>query len=339
MYEGCGLKLDVVAILDKLAALEYVRLNKVSNGYYQIYCPFHNDGNERKPSCGVLLETQVRNGTTYPAGWFHCFTCGYAEPLHTAVADILKLHSIKSSAIEWLQSNIPGFEIEDQQIEKLVPSNIMSAITSKYALTYIAAQTQSLNSYISESELSQYRFTVPYMYERKLTDDIIAKFDVGVDMNWIPPGRKKKMPCLTFPVQDKSGNVLFIYRRSIEGKFFSMPTNITKPVYGLHQIPDGCSSVVICESILNALTSWRYGRPAVALLGTGTAYQIRQLKESGIPEFVICLDGDDAGARGTAKLKRNLRSCAICWAINMTPGKDLNDLTKDEYDKLYDMRE
>lgn len=331
--------MDIVKVIDGLSSFGYLRPHKIANGYYQIYCPFHNDGNERKPSCGVLLDTQVRNGRTYPAGWFHCFTCGYAENLTKGVEDILKLHSISTQVLDWLNKNIPGFEADDSDMDDLISNDLLSAVNSKYALRYIALANDKCPAYISEQELASYRFVVPYMYERKLTDEIISKFDVGVDMNWIPPGRKKRVPCLTFPVHDKSGNTLFIYRRSIEGKFFSMPSNITKPVYGLDQVPDDCQSLVICESIINALTSWAYGKPAVALMGTGTTYQIRQLKELGVSEYVICLDGDEAGARGTAKLKRGLQSCAVCWAINMLPGKDLNDLSKEEFEKLYEMRE
>lgn len=332
--------MDVIQILEKLQSFGFVRLHKVINEYYQIYCPFHNNGNERKPSCGVLLHEQYKNGRRYPQGWVHCFTCGYFKPLPDAITDILKSKSISKSGMDWLVENIPGFEAEDGEFDLLIPDNLMKDIQNKYALDYIQKQIQPKHtSYVSEEELASYRFTVPYMYERKLTDELIEKFDIGVDMNWVPPGRKKVVPCLTFPVRDRCGNTLFICRRSIEGKFFSIPKEVTKPVYGIDMIPSNCKSVVICESILNCLTCWRYGYPAVALLGTGNSYQIQQLRELGVYEYVICMDGDEAGERATNKLKRALNGVALIWVIHMIEGKDVNDLDKSQFEELYNNRE
>lgn len=329
--------MDMILVLEKLESLGLIRLHKIVNKYYQIYCPFHNGGNERKPSCGVLLQEEHRNGQVYPQGWVHCFSCGYAQPLAQAITDILKSKSISMSGVEWLQANIPGFD-PDVEIDSLVPDKLMTALQNQYAINYIQAQLGNTATYVSESELAKYRFTVPYMYERKLTDELIEMFDIGVDLNWLPEGRKKPVPSLTFPVKDREGHTLFICRRSIEGKFFFLPSDINKPVYGIDKIPYGCTSVVICESIFNALTCWRYGYFAVALFGTGTPYQIQQLKELGVQEFVICMDGDDAGRRATKKLRNALKSVAICWAIEMLPGKDVNDLEKPQFDELYEHR-
>ena len=79
-----------------------------------------------------------------------------------------------------------------------------------------------------------------------------------------------------------------------------------------------------------------YEKPAVALLGTGNSYQIQQLKELGVNEFVLAFDPDEAGRKATEKLKRALHSVAIVWSYaNIPAGKDINDLTKDEFDNLY----
>ena len=230
--------------------------------------------------------------------------------------------------------NIPGFErIEDS--DDLIPSDLMGSVLSKYAADYVKSLTTTKQTYVSEEELAKYRFTVPYMYERKLTDEIIVKYDIGFDANFIPPGRKKPLPCITFPVRDKQGRTLFFCRRAISTKFFSYPEGVVKPVYGLYELPKGCKSVVVCESCFNALTSVRYGRPAIALLGTGNSYQIQQLKELGVNEFILAFDPDEAGKRATAKLKKALHSVAIVWSFEGIPeGKDLNDLTKEEFDAL-----
>ena len=60
--------MDVERILRKLEEMEYVRLSRITGDYYTVYCPFHKDGKERKPSCGVLLREQYKTGQRYPAG-------------------------------------------------------------------------------------------------------------------------------------------------------------------------------------------------------------------------------------------------------------------------------
>lgn len=330
--------LDVVKIVDKLAEFGLVRPNKIINNYYSIYCPFHSGGQEKKPSCGVLLHDEYRNGQRYRAGWFHCFSCQTSKDLNEAVTELLKQHSIQKLGFDWLKENIPEFA-EEFEFEYLVPKDLMESLNNKYALNYIQEKKDETTEYVSEEELASYRFTVPYMYERKLTDEIIAKYDIGYDANWIPPGRKKPVPCITFPVRDETGRTLFFCRRSIQGKMYSLPSGVTKPVFGLDMIPKGTSSIIICESILNALTLVSYGYSSVALLGTGNLYQMNQLKRLGCHEFVICMDGDEAGRRATEKLKRYLSSVAIIWTINMPDGKDANDCTKEEFDALYSARE
>ena len=125
----------------------------------------------------------------------------------------------------------------------------------------------------------------------------------------------------------------------MQGKFFHYPQGVEKSVYGIYELPKGVTSVVICESCFNALTALRYGYPAVALLGTGTAHEIDQLKRLGVQEFVLCLDGDEAGQRGMEKLKRALRSVAMIWTIKMPVDKDVNDCTQEEFDALYKTKE
>lgn len=325
---------DVVLVLEKLQEINLVRLHKITGNYYTIYCPFHNGGQERRPSCGVAIREEFRNKRRYPAGFCHCFTCGYAKTLPDFISDLLKEHSITQTGLEWLQANIPGFT-QETEYELLVPDNLMSALNDKFAVDYMLSLQKKKQEYITEEELQTYRFTVPYMYQRRLNDWAIEKYDIGFDPNHIPPGRKKALPCITFPVRDIHGNTLFMCRRSIEGKYFNYPEGVNKPVYGIYELSPNASTVLICESCINAITAAIYGYHAVALLGTGNAYQIQQLKELGVRNFVICLDGDDAGSRGTAKLKKALSSTALVWTITMPSGKDINDCTKDEFDLLY----
>lgn len=330
---------SVEDVVDKLDEFGLIRKYRVTNGWYRIYCPFHNDGNEKKPSCGVLLQDEVRDGKTYTAGMWHCFACGASYDLKTGIQKVLdNSKSSSMSANAWLEQNVPGFVADTSSFDYLVDRESVKKLNSKFALDYLCKKENKTREYVDEKELQSYRYTTPYMYERKLTDEVIEKFDVGVDLNYIPDGRKKKVPTITFPVRDKQGRTLFVYRRSIATKGFYMPKGIEKPVYGLYELPKHCQSLILCESIFNALTCYVYGKPAVALLGTGTPKQIEQLKLLGVNEFVLGLDPDEAGNRGCDKLKRALSDVAFVRKMEIPTGKDINDLTKDEFYESYESR-
>ena len=332
--------MDIEKILKTLEQHNLLRTSKISGDWYTIYCPFHSDGKERKPSCGVLLHDQYRNGQHYPAGLFHCFACQTSKSLIDAVTYILENNNVSSDTVTWLKENIPGFDVSEtlEESNALIPHNIWEQVTNKFAIDYISAKSNTQFNNVSEVELAKYRYTVPYMYTRGLTDELIAKYDIGFDRNHIPPGRKKELPCITFPVRDEKGNTLFLCRRSIEGKYFNYPENVNKPVYGLYELPPDCKSVIICESCINCLTAVKYGYAAVALLGTGTTYQMNQLKMLGVHEFVLCLDGDAAGRRAAQKIKRALECVALIWTMEMPDGKDANDCDKATFDEIYQNR-
>ena len=332
------MSLDVELVLHKLEDLKLLRLYKQSGDWYQVYCPLPHTGGhyETRPSCGIRLHEEYKNGKLTPAGFTHCFSCGWAKPLPETITEILKTKGISKSGLDWLKENIPDFEEDYEEFDYLIPQNLMQAIDANYAVDYInSVINQNTDNFISEQELATYRQIVPYMYERGLTNELIEKYDIGYDANFIPPGKVKPVPSITFPVKDRNGNTLFLCRRSIKGKMFNYPQGVEKSLYGLYELPKNTKSVIICESCFNALTAIKYGYNAVALLGTGTSYEIGQLKQLGVQEYVICLDPDDAGRRGANKLKKALSGIGIVWVVDMPDGKDLNDCTKEEFDKVY----
>ena len=73
--------MDIYPILDRMELLGLIRQHRKVGNYMQIYCPFHSDGHEQHPSCGILLQEEVRAGRVYPQGFTHCFQCGYAKNL------------------------------------------------------------------------------------------------------------------------------------------------------------------------------------------------------------------------------------------------------------------
>ena len=335
------MQVDPESVIRKVGDLGLIDIIRPVGDWYMCRCPIHNNGQEKKPSCGISLTEQYRNNKRYPALHLHCFSCGYTGSLADALTEVLKRKGIGKSGLDWLKENVPGFDEENVEFDYLIPQSISTELQNKYVLDYINSQIISESKkYVPEEELASYRMTVPYMYQRGLTDEIIEQYDIGYDPTFIPPGRKKPLPCITFPVKDLQGRILFLCRRSIEGKFFHYPQGVEKSVYGIYELPKGVKSVIICESCLNALRLRSFGYYAVALLGTGTSYEIEQLKQLGVQEFILCLDGDEAGQRGAAKLKKALSKVAIVWTVHMPADKDANDCkTKEEFDQYYNARD
>lgn len=293
---------------------------KVGQRNIQFNCPIHNDGQERKPSCGISTVNQ--EGT--PAGTVHCFACGYTATLEEMVSNCFGKDDNGAFGKEWLIKNFLTVSVDSRKTIELNFSRDKN--------------NGIVEQYISEEELDSYRYYHDYMYKRKLTDEVIEQFDVGYDKHFELKDKEGKVKsvlrCVTFPVRDVNGNTLFIARRSVDTKFFHYPEDVQKPVYGLYELPKDAKEIIICESIFNALTCYVYGRPAVALLGLGTPYQFEQLMKLPCRKFIMALDGDDAGKRATVRLKKALGKGKLVTSFIIPDGKDVNDLTFDEFKNL-----
>ena len=198
-------------------------------------------------------------------------------------------------------------------------------------------------NYIQEEELDSYRYIHPYMYERGLTDEVIELFDIGYD---------KSTDCITFPLRNINGNTLFIARRSVKTKYFNYPQGVEKPLYGLYEyihnkdmIVDwynnqidfktwDSNTVIVCESMLDALKFWTVGKFAVALNGTGSELQIRQLNDLPCRTLILCTDMDEAGINARYKLKKRLNGKLVMQYLLPQGRKDANECTVEELKNL-----
>ena len=311
-------------LADDLEVLEELKNQLAANGIQrfatfkpgpdniQFNCPIHNEGQERKPSCGI---STVKKGK-HPAGTVHCFTCGYTANLEEMISHCFGRDDQGVFGREWLTKNFLTISVEQRK-------DLVLDMQRKHSSDPV--------EYISEEELDSYRYYHEYMYKRRLTDEIIEKFDVGYDKDFELGG--KHLRCVTFPVRDEQGRTLFIVRRCIDSKVFHYPTGAKKPVYGLYELPKDANEVVVCESVFNALTCYVYGIPAVALLGLGTDYQYQQLRRLNCRKIIAGFDPDDAGQRATKRLRRALPEKLVSSYI-IPPGKDINDLSREEFENL-----
>lgn len=283
--------------------LDRLRNIEIKSNNIRITCPFHSGGHERTPSCEILLEDK---GST-PAGTVHCFGCGYRASLVKFIANCLNI-SYKQ-ATEWILS-VSNYDI-------IQSTRDISEIELKLDTEDVEEEVPE----VSIDELKQYDYIHPYMFERKLTDDIIKKFDVGYD---------PKTDSLTFPVY-VDGKCVFVAKRRVKYKRFDLPELKNKPIYGLDYVTD--NEFIICEGVIDALTCWSYGKQAVALFGTASDYQLKVLNSVRQRKLVIGTDGDEAGDKAARRIAKALTN-KLVTRLDIPKGKDINDLSKEEFDKL-----
>lgn len=300
---------DILMLLKTHLSLKGINLLqqiKPGRDNIQITCPNHANGQEKRPSCGI--RTTSTNGAE--VGQVHCFTCGYTVSLPTFISNCFGKQDFGNYGKKWLLKHFSGI---DNTTNRKIDLNLNRTNFVK-----------TKNDYVSEEELESYRYTHPYMYKRGLTDEIIEKYDIGYD---------KKTDCITMPIRDEKGRTLFFCRRSVKTKFFNYPEGVEKPIYGIYELPKDCKEIVVCESVFNALTCVKYGKPAIAMLGTGNNYQFEQIKELPVRRIILGFDGDEAGDKAAERFRKNVTN-KIIHQYEIPRGKDINDLTKEEFDEL-----
>lgn len=288
-----------------------------------VCCPFHKNGQERKPSMGILKSD----------GTCHCFACDWVGSLSEMISGCFGYDDMGRYGDKWLVKNFLSAEIEERK-------DLDLDLTRN-------KKPKNNQTYVSEEELDKYRYTHPYWAERKITSDwLIDLFDLGYDI---------ESQCITFPNRDKHGNCLFVAKRSVKTKFFNYPEGVEKPLYGLYELSEvtkymnynihiqpydksgqlppisKIDEIIVCESMIDALTCWQYGKYAVALNGLGNNLQFKQLRELPCRKLIIATDNDDAGMKARERIKKNVTNKILAQYMLPTGKKDINDLTLEEF--------
>ena len=274
-----------------------------------VSCPYHKGGQERRPSAGSKKSSGV----------FHCFACGETHSINEMISYCFGKTDDLVGAFgwNWLLKNFLTVSVEDRRdlnLDLTRNNNSDSAVR-----------------FVTEEELDKYRVYHKYMWKRKMTPEVVDIFDVGYD---------EDTKCITFPVRDIKGNCLFIARRSVNSKFFNYPAGVEKPVYGLYelsQLHEFPKEVIICESMIGCITAWVYGKYAVALNGLGNELQFRQLNNMPCRKFILATDNDSAGKSARLRLRKCLKGKIITEYILPDNRKDINDLSKEEFDNLIEV--
>mgnify|MGYP002673341834 CR=1 FL=1 len=313
----------------------------------QTNCPFHKNGQERKPSFGVNGEIDK----------CHCFACSWSGTIEEMISELYGYQDEGKFGRRWLIKRFNTVEIETRQniMEGFKNDNntlyssisnrsnrhndrilcrktrqIMEGFNGTIIKNDILGGGSSSNrhdrisnnqdTFISDEELDKYRYIHPYMYERGLTDEIIERFDIGYD-------RERKE--ITFPVRDIEGRCVFVAGRSVERKFFRLPQGLNKPLYQGYRFCNGAYKVAyITESFLNCLTCWKYDKPAMAMIGTGNQKQYEILNKLPVREYILAFDPDEAGRKATERFKKYVHG-KIIKELVYPDNRDINDLQEE----------
>lgn len=315
MLKSNGLEIDI----EPLQLIYDLKLSLEQNGIYLLgaikptydnimfSCPSHKDGQERKPSCGMLINDSRKDGRVIEAGTVHCFTCGYTATLSEFVSFCFGYKDAGIFGNKWLKANYTTLL---QQASRNVNLNITRKVVKKELPT------------IEEEILDRYAYTHPYILNRGISEHVIELFDIGYDdMN----------NSITFPVSNLRGQVKWIQTRAIDYKFYYIPSGVVKTdfLFGAYQCikyNNGYAPLWIVESPINAMTLWTHGEFAIALFGTGGGNQYKLINQLPYRHVILALDNDEAGNKGMDRLSMYLKNKLISRVEYKDTTKDINDL-------------
>jgi DNA primase len=268
-----------------------------------VSCPFHKGGQENRPSCGVKIYEDDKSS----AGTVHCFTCGVTTSMSGMVQEIL------------------GDLYNEDEVESMFGFRTLSA---QMSLVRQKKELFTINKPkgTPESILREYRHYHRYLQYRGIKEEVAHLYDIGFDSfnNHI-----------TFPIRDIYRNCIGVGRRSITEKRYIYPYGMIKPLYGLYELPKKIRYLWVVEGPFNLWSLRGWGKQGVAMLGTGTGFQYKQLLDVPCEGYVLALDGDDAGRNGTQKLGQFLMSNKKrVFVADVPEGEDINSISEEYFRQM-----
>ena len=265
-----------------------------------VSCPFHKGGQETKPSCGIKLQSDDKSSM----GTVHCFTCGVTTDIDKMVQQIL------------------GILYNENEVEALFGFKTMLAqetfIPVKQKLFAIPK-----TNHVKESVLREYRYYHPYLESRGISKQTAQKYDIGFDDH---------NQHITFPIKNIRNQCVGVGRRSILEKKYIYPHGMVKPLYGLYELPKQVRFLWVVEGPFNLWSLDGWEKFGVAMLGTGTSYQYNQLLQVNCDGYVLALDGDSAGYKGTLKLGEFLIANHKKVYVAVVPeNEDINSISYEQF--------
>lgn len=321
----------------------YVKLEKSGKNYFGI-CPFHDDTN---PSMSVSPDKKI----------FKCFSCGAAG---NAVTFVQRIENISFPEALQKVAKTVGIDIKVYQDPN-------EQINRKY---YDIMQKASDFYKFSLINLKDGQKALKYLYDRKLNNDIINRFNIGLSLNesnllYQALTKDNVLPIdlielglvksgrdyydlfrnrIMFPLEDLNGNIVGFSGRIYQDsqsthKYVNSPESIifkkSNVLYNYHKAINEIKkfdSVFLFEGFMDVIAAYRANvLNAVASMGTAlTDEQIKAIKRL-TNNIIICYDGDNAGLEATKRAIYSLTSFKMNIKIVLLP----DELDPDDYINKY----
>jgi DNA primase catalytic core len=148
-------------------------------------------------------------------------------------------------------------------------------------------------------------------------------------------GHELMVGSVVIPIRDEAGNVRNLYGRKTRDDLRpGTPDHLYLPghrdVVFNPEALKASSEVILCESLIDALTFWRWGfRNVTTAYGVNgfTDEILEAMKAHGTEKVLIAFDRDDAGESGARKVGEKLMAAGIeCLRILFPKGMDVNEV-------------
>ncbi len=334
--------------LERVKALDLVRLMEAEGLVLKrvgkdlaCACPFH--AGDREPSLIVSPGTNL----------FHCFGCGAAG---SPVDFVMKRRGVSfRRAVELLRAEAGESSGTVSDVPAAAASRIVAPLSaiedvallaevvafyretlkaSPEALAYLSRRGLTHPGLIDAFQLGYANRTLAYRLPEKQVA-AGAKLRGALQRLGVlrASGHEHLQGSLVVPVFDATGNVAELYGRKIaERQRPGTPLHLYLPgphrgVFNFAGLR-GAASVVLCEALIDAMSVWCAGEPAVtSAFGVGgcTAEILDALSAERMQRVLIAYDGDAAGERAARALAPVLHARGMAaWRVSLPEGLDAN---------------
>lgn len=341
-------KTQIDEILQKVSIIDvinnYVELKKSGKNYFGL-CPFHDDTN---PSMSVSEDKKI----------FKCFSCGETG---NAITFVQKIENISFMQALQKVAKTVGIDIN-------VSENPQEQVNRKYYQIMHKA-TEFYKFVLHNAKDGQN--ALKYLYERKLNNDIINRFNIGLSLNennllYQALTKEGFLPVdlielgliksnkdsyydvfrnrIMFPIEDLNGNVVGFSGRIYQDgdqqhKYVNSPESVifkkSQILYNYHRAATEIRKkdlVFLFEGFMDVIAAYR-ANVTNAIASMGTALTIDQAKaiQKLTKNVVICYDGDEAGIEATKRAIDILASINLSVKVCTLP----EGLDPDDYINKY----
>lgn len=328
-----------VNIVDVIS--EYLPVEQKGKNYFAI-CPFHDDHN---PSMSISPEKQI----------YTCFVCGASGNVFNFVANYEKVSFV--SAVKKVAQKA-GINLDINVKDDYKPQD------TKYDKYY--KMFDITNKYYQNNIKSVYgKKAIEYLHNRKINDDIINEFEIGLSMNdnnvskllekkgydvneLIDIGLCGKKDNfiydifrnrIMFPLYNLDGKPVGFSGRIYNGEEDSKYVNSKESIifkkgnllYNYHRALSHAREkhqIIVVEGFMDVIRLYTIGiKNVVATMGTAITKEHANLLMKLSKNIVLCFDGDKAGEKATISALDALEKIGITPKIIRLE----DDLDPDDY--------